>query len=78
MVIFWSNFQGQLYYLQVIFGQVVWTLGPSGTGRHPQKGLFCQIYPSSQGFGAVGLWLFGNRTMRQKMLQGEFLFLATA
>ena len=53
MVRLWSNFQGPLNSLQVIFGRVIWTLRPSGSGPDPENGLFRQIY-LLPGFWASG------------------------
>ena len=39
-----KNFQGLLNSLRVIFGQVIWTSGPPGSGPDPKKGGFSQIY----------------------------------
>ena len=67
MVRLCSNFQGHPNSLQVIFGQAVWTPGPSGSGPDPEKWVFCQIYllPGFWGRGVV-LHLFGIGTTRQK------------
>ena len=54
MVRLCSNFQGHPNSLQVIFGQAVWTPGPSGSGPDPEKWVFCQIY-LLQGFWGRGL-----------------------
>ena len=66
MVRLCSNFQGHPNSLQVIFGQAVWTPGPSGSGPDPEKWVFCQIYllPGFWGRGVV-LHLFGIGTTRQ-------------
>ena len=63
----WSNFQGPLISLQVIFGPLIWTPRPSGSGPDPEKCVFCQIYllPGYWGRGVVS-YLLGNGTTRQK------------
>ena len=48
-----QNFQGLLNSLQVIFGWVTRTQGPSGRAWTPQKGVSAKSI-SSQGFGAGG------------------------
>ena len=76
----WSNFQGQLNSLQVIFGQVVWIPQPSGSGPGPEKGLFLQIFllPGFWGRGVVS-YLFGNgRTRQTKCWERNFDFWPTA
>ena len=58
------NFQGPLNSFQVIFGPVIWTPGPYGSGPDPEKGGFM---PNLSALGVLG----------QGVLLGEdFLFLA--
>jgi hypothetical protein len=74
------NFQGSLNSSQVIFGQVIWTPRPSGSGPNPEKGGFCQIYllPGFWGSGVVS-YLFGTgRTRRKKCWERNFEFWPTA
>ena len=75
-----QNFQCLLNSLQVIFGWVTRTQGPSGLGLDPQKGGFCQIYLLP---GFWGRWvvshLFRIGTMRQtKLWKLNFDLLPTA
>ena len=75
-----QNFQGPLNSLQVIFGRVIWTLGPLGRGRTQKKGV-SEKSISSGGFGAGGvvLHLFGSGTTRQtKCWERNFCFLPIA
>ena len=70
------NFQGPLNSLQVIFGWVIWTPGPSGSGPDPEKGGFCQFY-LLLGFWSreVVSYLFRIGTTRQtKCLKRNFDF----
>ena len=49
------NFKGELNSLQVIFGQVIWTLRPTGSALNPEKRVLHQIYlfPGFWGRGGV-------------------------
>jgi len=75
-----QNFQGHLNSLQVIFGWVIWTPGPSGLGPNLEKWTLRQIY-LLLGFwsSGVGLHLFGiQRTRPKKCWERNFDFLPTA
>ena len=76
MVRLLSNFQGPLNSLQVIFGQLIGTLRPSGSGPDPENGLFHQIYLLP---GFVGKWVVSYLLRKQedeanKTLAAEFCF----
>ena len=70
------NFQGHLNSSQVIFGRVIPTTGPSGSGPDPEKWGLRQIY-LLRGFEAGGVvsYLFGfGRTTPTKCWERNFDF----
>ena len=72
----WSNFQGQPNSLQVIFGQTVWTPGPSGSGPDLEKWVFCQIYllPEFWGGGSCHTFLESGQQGKKNVGSGIFIF----
>ena len=75
-----GNFQGLLNWLQVTFGWVTRTPGPSRSGPDPRKRVSAK-YISSEGFEAGGLchtFSESEQQGNQKVLEPNFAFWSTA